>query len=334
MKILLMSGFLGSGKTTLIQKFIRTIKARKLGFIAIIENEVGDIGIDNVLLSKTGVKVEPITGGCVCCEVTGSLIKALDEICTTYAPDWLIIELTGVAKLLDLKTAIERDATSVKQGDNSLTAICVVDGSRWDKLIVRAEYLIRRQVEGSDMLLVSKADLCENAESKREAVSKFFNGKQATLISNDMDDDAVVELLNGVYKDDTQIFTNPQFHDGVEAVRFSRSYKLKPGISKIDAIDFFRGYFGQLGTSLSDEDIIAGHVKGFLRNKENEAVAFFSTTAPGDVDINVDDTTTSDDELEIIVTVILYGDTDMHTIREQVEALLTDVVLGSVIKHP
>jgi len=324
MKILLMSGFLGSGKTTLIQKFIRTIKARKLGFVAIIENEVGDIGIDNVLLSKTGVKVEPITGGCVCCEVTGSLIKALDEIYTTYAPDWLIIELTGVAKLVDLKTSIE-SSTSVKQGDNSLTAICVVDGSRWDKLIVRAEYLIRRQVEGSDMLLVSKADLCENAESKREAVSKYFNGKQATLISNDMDDDAVVELLNGMYKDDTKIFTNPQFHDGIEAVRFSRSYKLKLEISKTDAIDFFRGYFGQLGTSLSDGDIIIGHVKGFLRNKENEAVAFFSTTTPGDVDINVDDTSISD-ELEIIVTVILYGSADMRTISEHVETLLTDVV--------
>jgi G3E family GTPase len=182
MKVLLFSGFLASGKTTLIRSFIQCIQDHGMGLVAVIENEVGAIGIDDLLIKESGVTVKPISGGCVCCQVTGSLIKALDEINATVAPEWLIIELTGVAKLADLKIMLQKYSTALKEG-NTLMAFTIIDANRWEKLSVRAEHLLRPQAEASDILVVNKIDLCENPEEKRSAISRFFwNGSDFSCI--------------------------------------------------------------------------------------------------------------------------------------------------------
>ena len=65
--------------------------------MAIIENEIGEAGVDDKLLSDGGFQVRPLFGGCVCCQITGDLVTAVEEIRKDLDPDWLIVEMTGLA---------------------------------------------------------------------------------------------------------------------------------------------------------------------------------------------------------------------------------------------
>lgn len=99
-KVDVISGFLGAGKTTLIKK----LTEEKLGSekLVIIENEFGEIGIDASLLKTTGIEIREINSGCICCTLAGDFEKAIEEILTTYGPDRIIIEPSGVGKLSDV----------------------------------------------------------------------------------------------------------------------------------------------------------------------------------------------------------------------------------------
>jgi G3E family GTPase len=101
MEILLVSGFLGAGKTTLI-KHLLTSRIEEVGKVAVIVNEVGDIGIDGTLLSGRNVEMLELTSGCICCTMKTDFIKAVQEIHDRFAPDYLVVEATGVAQPADV----------------------------------------------------------------------------------------------------------------------------------------------------------------------------------------------------------------------------------------
>jgi G3E family GTPase len=101
MEVLLVSGFLGAGKTTLI-KHLLTSRIEDVGKIAIIVNEVGDIGIDGTLLSGRNVDLLELTSGCICCTMKTDFIKAVREIHERVTPDYLVVEATGVAQPADV----------------------------------------------------------------------------------------------------------------------------------------------------------------------------------------------------------------------------------------
>lgn len=101
MEVLLVSGFLGAGKTTLI-KHLLTSRFDDVGKIAIIVNEVGDVGIDGTLLSGQNVDMLELTSGCICCTMKTDFIKAVQEIHEKVAPDYLVVEATGVAQPADV----------------------------------------------------------------------------------------------------------------------------------------------------------------------------------------------------------------------------------------
>jgi G3E family GTPase len=97
MEVLLVSGFLGAGKTTLI-KYLLTSRIDDFGKVAVIVNEIGDIGIDGTLLSGRNVDMLELTSGCICCTMKTDFIKAVQEIHEKVAPDYLMVEATGVAQ--------------------------------------------------------------------------------------------------------------------------------------------------------------------------------------------------------------------------------------------
>ena len=125
-KIDIISGFLGAGKTTLIQKlFKEALNGQK---VVLIENEFGEIGIDGGFLKEAGVQITEMNSGCICCSLVGDFGTALKDVLNTYTPDRVIIEPSGVGKLSDVIKAVEDVAKEIEVELNSYTA--VVDASK------------------------------------------------------------------------------------------------------------------------------------------------------------------------------------------------------------
>jgi len=104
-KVDVISGFLGAGKTTLIQKLIKDVFAGKK--VVLVENEFGEIGIDGGFLQEAGITINEINGGCVCCTLQGDFHDALEKVEKTYHPDHIIIEPSGVGKLSDILSIVK-----------------------------------------------------------------------------------------------------------------------------------------------------------------------------------------------------------------------------------
>ncbi len=104
-KVDVISGFLGAGKTTLIKKLYGNVFSKEK--VALIENEFGEIGIDSKFLSESGINIKEINSGCICCSLVGNFEESIKEIVNTYAPDRIIIEPSGVGKLSDIVKAVE-----------------------------------------------------------------------------------------------------------------------------------------------------------------------------------------------------------------------------------
>ena len=104
-KIDIFSGFLGAGKTTLIKKMIaESYKGQKL---VLIENEFGEIGIDGGFLKESGIQINELNAGCICCSLVGDFRAALQQVVEQYHPDRIVIEPSGVGKLSDVTRAVE-----------------------------------------------------------------------------------------------------------------------------------------------------------------------------------------------------------------------------------
>ena len=120
-KIDIFSGFLGAGKTTLIQKLLK--EAYKGEQVVLIENEFGEIGIDGGFLKEAGIEIREMNSGCICCSLVGDFGEALKEVIGKYSPDRIIIEPSGVGKLSDVIKAVQKVEDSVDIKLNSFTTL-------------------------------------------------------------------------------------------------------------------------------------------------------------------------------------------------------------------
>jgi len=105
-KINVISGFLGAGKTTLIRKLLTgSLKNEK---VVLLENEYGEIGIDGGFMKDVGITVSELNAGCICCTLSGDFQAAIDQLIDTYHPDRILVEPTGVGKLSEILSAVEK----------------------------------------------------------------------------------------------------------------------------------------------------------------------------------------------------------------------------------
>ncbi len=194
MKILIFGGFLGSGKTTVIKQVVRSIASSGQS-VAVIENEIGDVGIDQDIISETGVTVTPIFGGCVCCELTGNLFAGIKKIKADIFPDWLVIECTGFAMMTEIIAAFH------KYSDPDVPAITVsiVDNSRFDVLMKAMRSVIEAQLDGVDAVIVNKTDITP-LSSQREALLSELSGQADILpiAASQTAPDELWSLLSGL----------------------------------------------------------------------------------------------------------------------------------------
>lgn len=157
MKVLILGGFLGSGKTTALMQLARYMVGSSVSEqenkVMILENEIGEVGIDDAFLRGGGFKVDNLFAGCACCTVSGELVTAAAKIQREYDPEWLIVETTGLA----YPVKIQENLLYAMKIESRI--VVLVDASRWPRLHIPMDNLFRGQIMGSDAVLVNKIDL-------------------------------------------------------------------------------------------------------------------------------------------------------------------------------
>jgi len=164
MHLLLIAGFLGSGKTTLTINLARAAVARGRR-VAVLVNEIGEIGIDNQLMRQLELDVWELFGGCICCNLSGDLVSTLQKLDSSYNADLVILEPSGAAEPGNILHALPyyrgRPLESVK-------TLALLDPLRLAALYQVLTPLITKQVQGADWLVITKADVA-SAEEMAEA---------------------------------------------------------------------------------------------------------------------------------------------------------------------
>jgi G3E family GTPase len=158
--VLVVSGFLGSGKTSLVRHLLR--EAQRTGVrAAVLSNELGELGIDQALLGRAGDDaVVELAGGCVCCRLSDALVDSLELLYRRARPERVIVETSGAAFPYETQRNLWRDPVARWVGDD--VAVVVVDAEQ----LAQGRDLgatFEQQVTGADLLLLNKLDLVDGA---------------------------------------------------------------------------------------------------------------------------------------------------------------------------
>ena len=153
-KIDIVSGFLGAGKTTLIQKLLK--EALHGTKVVLIENEFGEIGIDGGFLKEAGIEIREMNSGCICCSLVGDFGTALREVISTYHPDRILIEPSGVGKLSDVIKAVEQVTGEPDVVLNS--TVTVVDASKCKMYMRNFGEFFNNQIQYAGTIVLSRTD--------------------------------------------------------------------------------------------------------------------------------------------------------------------------------
>ena len=184
----LISGYLGTGKTTLINNLLRTTKKR----IALLVNDFGDINIDESLIEARTESVMSIAGGCVCCSYGNELIETLESMSSSdFLPDHIVLEASGIALPSKIIQTI-----SLMNFLSFHGTVLLTDASRLQAQLndVYISDTISLQIEQHDLLVLNKTDLleqdelsnCINILSKRFEIRKFLKTVNAYIEEKDM----------------------------------------------------------------------------------------------------------------------------------------------------
>ncbi|MBR5439343.1 MAG: cobalamin biosynthesis protein CobW [Clostridia bacterium] len=191
-KVDIVSGFLGAGKTTLITKLLSGLDKNEK--IAIIENEFGEIGIDGAFLKNSGIEIKEINSGCICCSLVGNFADSLKELVEKYSPNRIIIEPSGVGKLSDVVKAINGAGIDVK-----VNIVCtVVDGGKCKMYYKNFGEFYLDQIKEASVIVISKTE--KLSEEKLIETCEFIKtyNPTATLITtpiSQLDGKLLVENL-------------------------------------------------------------------------------------------------------------------------------------------
>ena len=150
-KVYIVSGFLGAGKTTFIQQLIQELPDPTR--VLILENDFGQVNLDGAILREKGYTVRELTSGCICCSLAGDFRRALVDILDTQDVDYIIIEPSGVSQLSDI-LAICKDSSIAKRIE--LTGcVSIVDAMRAPMYYKNFGVFFKDQIAYSSQVFIS-----------------------------------------------------------------------------------------------------------------------------------------------------------------------------------
>ena len=197
-KVDIFSGFLGAGKTTLIKKLIAEAYEEK--DIVLIENEFGEIGVDTGFLRETGIQINEMTAGCICCTLVGDFAKSLNEVIEKYNPSRILIEPSGVGKLSDVIIAVQ-DIHNDKIELGGFTT--VVDAKRYKQYLRNFGEFYKNQVENASSIILShQAGLSEEALDECRKTLEEMN-PNANIVTTDWNEISGKKILEVMESDKT-----------------------------------------------------------------------------------------------------------------------------------
>ena len=198
LKIDIVSGFLGAGKTTFIERLLKTkLKDEK---VVLIENEYGEVSVDTDILKDTKIEIRELSQGCICCSLVGDFSKSLKTIIDTYNPDRILIEPSGVGKLSDIIKAVA--STGLQENVNSL--VCLVDAKK-AKMYERnfGEFFVD-QIESAHTVILSRTDIAkEEVIATAVEIVRKHNDKAVVVTTpiNSLSDEDLIKAYEGVHED-------------------------------------------------------------------------------------------------------------------------------------
>ncbi|RHW65802.1 GTP-binding protein [Clostridium botulinum] len=257
-KVNLISGFLGAGKTTLIKKILGNVKEEK---VIIIENEFGEVAIDGDLIKKEGFDVFELRSGCICCMMKQDFEDSLQKVIEEYKPDRIIIEPTGISSLSQLLDILEKD--NFKDKININRVITVVDSiSYLEEKDAFGEFYMD-QVENAEILIVSKTQMVDKSTLKKVKESLRECNKKAsikTLAFEEFNKEYILNFLDedssrDIKRDSVEVMISTE--DGFESlgVKTNKIFEIRE-INEIVS-KLFTGKYG---------DVI--RIKGFLKGEK------------------------------------------------------------------
>ncbi|MBE5979755.1 MAG: GTP-binding protein [Paenibacillaceae bacterium] len=198
-KIDIISGFLGAGKTTFIKKLLQEAVSGEQ--VILIENEFGEIGIDGGFLKDSGVEIREMNSGCICCSLVGDFGQSLKEVLTTYHPDRIIIEPSGVGKLSDVMKAVKDVAAEIQVTLNS--AVTIVDAQKCKMYRKNFGEFFNNQIENAGTVVLSRTDIAptEKVDLAVEIIREL--NPKAAVITTPCDVLTGKQLLEIIEKPDT-----------------------------------------------------------------------------------------------------------------------------------
>ena len=190
-KVDIISGFLGAGKTTLIKHLLAHVYAGEN--VVLIENEFGEIGIDGGFLKEAGIEIREMNSGCICCSLVGDFATSLKEVVDRYTPDRILIEPSGVGKLSDVVKAVENVSEDLDL--EICYKVAVIDVSKCKMYLKNFGEFYKNQIENAQTVIFSRTDIAKSGKVEEAlALVKDINDAAAVITT------PVTELENEVLK--------------------------------------------------------------------------------------------------------------------------------------
>ena len=267
MKVLIIGGFLGSGKTTTIYNLIQKMAAEKKK-VALIVNEVGEFGIDGKTLEIAGIPSKEITDGCICCSLTYGLEITVSELAENYNPDILIIEPTG----LSFPGQIRDELLNMNVMMSFAPVVTLVDVSRFTDEVRQMPKFVEQQLKETDMIGINKTDLVDAGKIKTVEMFLKSMSKEAYIFKMSAKDEKAAESIYKIlFEEKYDEIEKPEAVKKLEKINsieysnvstYSGAYKVTGKLTAADAGKLLENIITAAKGDIGDENpSFVGHIK-------------------------------------------------------------------------